>query len=76
MKSVKPLRQLSDGTYFYGIEDETEYVWIPPEQIEEFLNMLANVQTHSDSEAICSFYFDEYDNYQEHTHIIPKQEAA
>ena len=62
MKTIKPLRQTKDG-YVYGIEGETEYIYIPFSKIEWFLNQLLSIRTQAESEALCSFSFDWPDGF-------------
>ena len=58
MRTIKPLKQTVDG-YIYGIKDTTEYIYIPFSKIEWFLNQLLRIKTQAESEALCSFAFDQ-----------------
>ena len=54
---LHPLRQTQNG-YLYGIEEQTDYIYIPFSKIEWFLNQLLRIQTRAESEALCSMTFD------------------
>ena len=56
-KIIRSLRQTAQG-YVYGIEGETEYIYIPFSKIEWFLEMLLFITTQAESEALCSMNFD------------------
>ena len=62
IKTIKPLRQ-TPTYYIYGIEGETEYIFIPFSKIEWFLNQLLRIKTQAESEALCSFSFDWPDGF-------------
>ena len=55
--NLRPLRQIENG-YIYGIEGQTEYIYIPFSKIEWFLNQLLRIQTRAELEALCSMTFD------------------
>ena len=56
-KTIRPLRQTEQG-YVYGIEGETEYIYIPFSKIEWFLEQLLFITTQAESEGLCSMNFD------------------
>jgi len=62
VKTIKPLRQ-TPTCYIYGIEGETEYIFIPFSKIEWFLEQLSRIRTQAESEALCSFSFDYPDGF-------------
>ena len=63
MKRILPLRQTANG-YIYGIEDETNYIYIPFSKIEWFLRNLLEIIQKPEHEylaahrVLCSFNFD------------------
>lgn len=57
VKTIKPLKQ-TPTCYIYGIEGETEYIFIPFSKIEWFLEQLLRIRTQAESETLCSFSFD------------------
>ena len=56
-KTIHPLKQTEQG-YVYGIEGETEYIYIPFSKIEWFLEQLLFITTQAESDALCAMNFD------------------